>query len=562
MEESERQHEQGEVRDGGPGDDGGGGDLVLKKGPWTAVEDAILVAYVQKHGEGNWNSLRKHSGLLRCGKSCRLRWANHLRPNLKKGAFTREEERLIIELHAKLGNKWARMAAQLPGRTDNEIKNYWNTRIKRRQRAGLPVYPLDLQNLPVHSSCLLGQSDSASLSSSLDSEGDLVPSLKTESHGFKLTSFQKKSQSCSSPVCDYTLDSVPSSSLNLPTCAGNPVKSMKRSASSLSYSAEYEKITFPQLSDESSEGVLPNAKAKRFCVVSSSAEGFPLEPDPGIGSHFSSIPSRDLAFVNGFYTLFGLDSCPKMELPSDQCVEAADNAGVLAPAFSSPFTTLSLSKSVGSRSAYDCISNSGLLESLLQESEAKGRRTPRDQTFVHKLENFSVGGESKNLAIDYSTPTALSGSYPATAGVDSISANVLCNWKYEISLPPSMPIIKVEESSGALACSYPSTDISPISDLWRPDGILASDWNNTKFYAADSLAWPRESLSESDFFSLVKGPGSGRLGHIPMVANHFWELGSCQWNNMPGACQIGDYQPDFRHFPPMAEQFIDPCAIF
>ncbi|CAK9176723.1 unnamed protein product [Ilex paraguariensis] len=116
----------------------------LKKGPWTSAEDAILAAYVNKHGEGNWNAVQKHSGLSRCGKSCRLRWANHLRPDLKKGAFTPEEEHHIIELHAKMGNKWARMAAELPGRTDNEIKNYWNTRIKRRQRAGLSIYPPDI----------------------------------------------------------------------------------------------------------------------------------------------------------------------------------------------------------------------------------------------------------------------------------------------------------------------------------------------------------------------------------------------------------------------------------
>ncbi|XP_073059903.1 transcription factor MYB101-like [Primulina eburnea] len=117
----------------------------LKKGPWTVSEDTILVEYVKKHGEGNWNAVQRNSGLMRCGKSCRLRWANHLRPNLKKGAFSADEERLIVELHATLGNKWARMAAQLPGRTDNEIKNYWNTRFKRRQRAGLPIYPQDHQ---------------------------------------------------------------------------------------------------------------------------------------------------------------------------------------------------------------------------------------------------------------------------------------------------------------------------------------------------------------------------------------------------------------------------------
>ncbi|KAK0603731.1 hypothetical protein LWI29_008034 [Acer saccharum] len=121
-----------------------GGVGHLKKGPWTSTEDAILVEHVNKYGEGNWNAVQKHSGLSRCGKSCRLRWTNHLRPNLKKGTFNQEEERRIIELHAKMGNKWARMAAELPGRTDNEIKNYWNTRVKRLQRTGLPIYPPDV----------------------------------------------------------------------------------------------------------------------------------------------------------------------------------------------------------------------------------------------------------------------------------------------------------------------------------------------------------------------------------------------------------------------------------
>lgn len=92
---------------------GGSEEGAAKKGPWTAAEDAILMEYVRKHGEGNWNSVQRNSGLLRCGKSCRLRWANHLRPNLKKGSFSPEEERLIIQLHAKLGNKWARMASQV-----------------------------------------------------------------------------------------------------------------------------------------------------------------------------------------------------------------------------------------------------------------------------------------------------------------------------------------------------------------------------------------------------------------------------------------------------------------
>ncbi|CAK7323996.1 unnamed protein product [Dovyalis caffra] len=125
--------------------DGEGGGGELKKGPWTAAEDAILLEYVNKHGEGNWNALQKRSVLARCGKSCRLRWTNHLRPNLKKGSFSAEEERTIVELHAQFGNKWARMAARLPGRTDNEIKNFWNTRAKRLLRHGLPLYPPEIQ---------------------------------------------------------------------------------------------------------------------------------------------------------------------------------------------------------------------------------------------------------------------------------------------------------------------------------------------------------------------------------------------------------------------------------
>ncbi|KAI5058307.1 hypothetical protein GOP47_0026477 [Adiantum capillus-veneris] len=104
----------------------------LKKGPWTPDEDEKLVAYIQQHGHGSWRSLPKHAGLLRCGKSCRLRWTNYLRPDIKRGNFSNEEEQIIISLHALLGNRWSSIASHLPGRTDNEIKNYWNTHLKKR----------------------------------------------------------------------------------------------------------------------------------------------------------------------------------------------------------------------------------------------------------------------------------------------------------------------------------------------------------------------------------------------------------------------------------------------
>ncbi|XP_066379716.1 myb-related protein Zm1-like [Miscanthus floridulus] len=104
----------------------------LNRGSWTPQEDMRLIAYIQKHGHTNWRALPKQAGLLRCGKSCRLRWINYLRPDLKRGNFTAEEEETIIRLHGLLGNKWSKIAACLPGRTDNEIKNVWNTHLKKK----------------------------------------------------------------------------------------------------------------------------------------------------------------------------------------------------------------------------------------------------------------------------------------------------------------------------------------------------------------------------------------------------------------------------------------------
>ncbi|EOY13972.1 Myb domain protein 58 isoform 1 [Theobroma cacao] len=104
----------------------------VKRGPWSPAEDLRLITFIQKHGHENWRALPKQAGLLRCGKSCRLRWINYLRPDVKRGNFTREEEDTIIRLHEGLGNKWSKIASHLPGRTDNEIKNVWNTHLKRR----------------------------------------------------------------------------------------------------------------------------------------------------------------------------------------------------------------------------------------------------------------------------------------------------------------------------------------------------------------------------------------------------------------------------------------------
>nr|QZZ92764.1 MYB3 [Larix kaempferi] len=105
---------------------------VLNRRARTAKEDMILSEYIRIHGDGGWRNMPTKAGLLRCGKSCRLRWLNYLRPDIKRGNISPDEEELIIRLHRLLGNRWSLIAGRLPGRTDNEIKNYWNTHLTKK----------------------------------------------------------------------------------------------------------------------------------------------------------------------------------------------------------------------------------------------------------------------------------------------------------------------------------------------------------------------------------------------------------------------------------------------
>lgn len=108
--------------------------MELRRGPWSVEEDYILINYISRYGEGRWNSLARCAGLKRTGKSCRLRWLNYLRPNVRHGNITLEEQLLILQLHSRWGNRWSKIAEHLPGRTDNEIKNYWRTRVQKHAK--------------------------------------------------------------------------------------------------------------------------------------------------------------------------------------------------------------------------------------------------------------------------------------------------------------------------------------------------------------------------------------------------------------------------------------------
>lgn len=131
------------------------------KGPWSPEEDELLLSLVEKHGPRNWSTISK-SIPGRSGKSCRLRWCNQLSPQVEHRAFTPQEDETIIRAHSRFGNKWATIARLLSGRTDNAIKNHWNSTLKRRSVSMSEDFDFEVPHQPLKRSASVGAGTSYS----------------------------------------------------------------------------------------------------------------------------------------------------------------------------------------------------------------------------------------------------------------------------------------------------------------------------------------------------------------------------------------------------------------
>ncbi|CAI0548936.1 unnamed protein product [Linum tenue] len=541
------------------------GQTNLKKGPWTAAEDAILMEYVKKHGEGNWNAVQKHSGLSRCGKSCRLRWANHLRPNLKKGAFTQEEEQIIIELHSKMGNKWARMAAHLPGRTDNEIKNYWNTRIKRRQRAGLPLYPPEVSSRAYrdgHRSFKIGGADCRS-----KGHHDHLFRNCYEIPEIPDVTFDRLK-----PSQGRISNSVPELA-DIITPSGMLMKGLGGSSQYGSFSSPLIHHGQKRLRESSTSPLYSGSGRNDFSFSESFGLSFPFDSDPNdINKNQQQQPLDDaqgghtLSYGNNFSASKPSTGAVKLELPSLQYIDSGSWGIIYSPPpllesvdtfIQSPPTA---GTTVGSNSPSP--RNSGLLDALLHE--AKALSGAKNHCSSEKSSNSStvtpddIADSSTLNACDaaewdnYNDPLSPLGHTTATSFLSkctpiSASGSSLDEQKPHIETVTVYSLyfsltgceIKSEAADRALT---PERE-RERDTITSPDALLTSDWleqgsgsgygGKDQVVMTDAIA----ALLGDDLSSDYKQMAAAGTSSAPSQG---WVLGSCPWNNMPAVCQMSE----------------------
>lgn len=212
----------------------------LKKGPWTADEDKKLINFILTNGQCCWRAVPKLAGLLRCGKSCRLRWTNYLRPDLKRGLLSEYEEKMVIDLHAQLGNRWSKIASHLPGRTDNEIKNHWNTHIKKKLKK-MGIDPVTHQPLPPQAEAEADKTEEVGPQAEAEAEtaASQQSTISTDNNDDKMMSNLDSDESLLVNISDFCIDEIPviePHEILLPSDQDSPTASSSSSSSSSSFS--------------------------------------------------------------------------------------------------------------------------------------------------------------------------------------------------------------------------------------------------------------------------------------------------------------------------------------
>ncbi|KAK6934028.1 SANT/Myb domain [Dillenia turbinata] len=537
------------------GDEGHSGGItngagVLKKGPWTSAEDAILIEYVKKHGEGNWNAVQKHSGLYRCGKSCRLRWANHLRPNLKKGAFTPEEEQLIIELHAKMGNKWARMAAHLPGRTDNEIKNYWNTRIKRRQRAGLPLYPSEV--------CLQVLQESQRSQTSCGTSGGGVGHLDLmQTHSYEIPSVPFDSLKAYQGILPYVPEfhDISAGGMLMKGIGSSQYYSFMPSTVHRQKRLRESMDAFSDFDGSITWGLQSVDQSQDTCdkIVRSFGLTFPYDPDPTTENPLPfGATQGGHSLSNGNFSASKPDLGPvKLELPSLQYPETdLGSWGTPSPPPLLESVDAFIQSPGPGTVQIDCGSPrySGLLDALVHES--KTHCSTKNQSSDKSSNSSTV---TPGDAADSSTLNTCEREWDANGDPVSPlghSTALIFNESTPISVSGS----SVDEHPPAETLTGSSVKSEPVEHIFtseketkkifndlnvsRPDALLASDW-----FEHSTLCVKDQTIMTDAIAALLGDDFSSN--HKDMAADTHtssqgWGLGSCEWSNMPAVCQMSE----------------------